>query len=440
MEKYLDNAKKASEAFKCYTQEDVDKIVKAVHLVGLDNRITLAKMASKETGIGKWEDKVTKNILSTQYIYEDIKDLKTVGVISKDNDKGIIEVAHPLGTILAIIPSTNPTSTVMFKILIALKTRNPIIISLPKLAKNVCAYTAKLLYEKALEFGAPKHCIQWINNSTHEKTKQIMQDSRLALILATGGEKLVKEAYSSGTPSLGVGPGNVPALIEGSFDIDFAIEQIMISKTFDNGTICASEQAIIVEKNNMNNAISSLQRKHAYIVPIAEIKSLEEIIYDKEKGKISSDIVGKSAKFIAKKANLKAPDNVSLLVVPQDTIGKQYPFSSEILAPVISLYKANNFNDAVNISMEINNHSGKGHTASIFSNNEDKIMEYSMKMDVSRVIVNSPSAQGAVGGICNGLIPSLTLGCGSGGHNSTTDNITAKHLLNIQRIAMPRRS
>jgi len=266
-----------------------------------------------------------------------------------------------------------------------------------------------------------------------------MSDKRLALILATGGENLVNAAYSSGTPALGVGPGNVPVLIEDSFDIDEAVQQIMISKTFDNGTICASEQAIVVEKKNMKKTLDALKKYDSYIVPIAEVKALEEIVYNKEKNIMSSDIVGKSANFIAKKANLKVPKHISLLVVKQDKVGKDYPLSSEILAPVIALYEADNFQDSLNICQELNSHGGKGHTASIFSNDDSKIMEYSMMINAGRIIVNSPSAQGAVGGIYNNLKPSLTLGCGSGGRNITTDNISAKHLLNIQRIAKPRK-
>jgi len=436
---YLENAQKATTELKKYSQSEVNKIIKEVYLAGFQNRVLFAKMAVAETSIGKWEDKVTKNILATKYIYEDIKELKTVGVISKDNTSGIIEVAQPVGPILAIVPSTNPSSTVMFKILIALKTRNPIIISSPARAKGVCSYVAELLYKAALKAGAPKDCIQWTKGSTREETQKLMRDKRLALILATGGESLVNAAYSSGTPALGVGPGNVPVLIESSFNTELAIKKIMESKTFDNGTICASEQAIIVEKRNMQKALKALKKYGAYIVPNEEIKALEEVVYDKERKMMSSSIVGKSATFIAKKAKLNAPTNTSLLVVKQTNVGEEYPLSSEILAPVIAIYEAENFQHALNICLELNNYGGKGHTASIFSNDDSKILEYSMVINAGRIIVNAPSAQGAVGGLYNNLSPSLTLGCGSGGRNITTDNITAKHLLNIQRIAKPKK-
>ena len=437
IDNYLDNAKTAALIFNGYTQIEVDEIVKATYLAGMGNRVEMAKMAATETDMGKWEDKVTKNILSTKYVYEDIKDLKTVGIISEDKVSGITEIAQPIGSILAIIPSTNPTSTVMFKILIALKTRNPIIISYSSLAQNSASYAAELLYKAAREAGAPKNCIQWIKNPKREKTTALMQDRRLSLILATGGEGLVTAAYSSGTPALGVGPGNVPVLIDDSINISFAIEQIMISKTFDNGTICASEQAIVIDKKNIKEALNALKEQHAYIVPQHEIKALEETVYNFERQMMSSDIVGKSASFIAKKAGLNAPEEVTLLVVEQTKVGKEHPLSSEILAPVIALYAADDFKDALRICMELNAHGGMGHTASIFSNNDERISEYSMKINAGRVIVNSPSAQGAVGGIYNNLSPSFTLGCGSGGRNITTDNITAKHLLNIQRIAKP---
>ena len=327
----------------------------------------------------------------------------------------------------------------MFKILIALKTRNPIIISSPARAKGVCSYVAELLYKAALKAGAPKDCIQWTKGSTREETQKLMRDRRLALILATGGESLVNAAYSSGTPALGVGPGNVPVLIESSFNTELAIKKIMESKTFDNGTICASEQAIIVEKRNMQKALKALKKYGAYIVPNEEIKALEEVVYDKERKMMSSSIVGKSATFIAKKAKLNAPSNTPLLVVKQTNVGEEYPLSSEILAPVIAIYEAENFQHALNICLELNNYGGKGHTASIFSNDDSKILEYSMVINAGRIIVNAPSAQGAVGGLYNNLSPSLTLGCGSGGRNITTDNITAKHLLNIQRIAKPKK-
>jgi acetaldehyde dehydrogenase/alcohol dehydrogenase len=434
---YLENAKKATQDFNKNTQKEIDKIIKELYLVSFKNGITLAKMAVKETGIGKWEDKLTKNILASKYIYNDIKKLKTVGIISNNAKKGIIEIAHPIGTILALVPSTNPTSTIIFKILIALKTRNPIIISTPSLAKEVCSYTAQLLYKTALKAGAPKHCIQWISNPSREKTRYLMKDKRVSLILATGGNSLVKSAYSSGTPAFGVGAGNVPVVIDSSADINFAIEEIIKSKTFDNGTICASEQAIIIEEEKEQELLKSLDLNHVYILSKDEIAKLEDIVYDKVKNRASADIVGKSVEYIARKADIQIPKDTILLVVKQEFVGVTYPFSLEILVPIIALYITKDFNDSLDTASKILENGGKGHTASIFSKSTKNIIKYSKRMNTARVLVNTPSSQGAVGGIYNHLTPSLTLGCGSYGGNITTDNISAKHLLNIQRVAKP---
>lgn len=434
---YLDNATKSRQDFNNYSQKDINKIIKELYLVSFKNSITLAKMAVKETGIGKWEDKLTKNIFASKYIYNNIKELKTVGVILNNTKKGIIEIAHPIGIILALVPSTNPTSTIIFKILIALKTRNPIIISAPSLAKDVCAYTAELLYKTALKAGAPKHCIQWVVNPNREKTSYLMKDKRVSLILATGGNSLVKSAYSSGTPAFGVGAGNVPVVIDKSANIDFAIREIIKSKTFDNGTICASEQAIIIEEEKEEELIKSFDINHSYILSTEEIRKLEDIVYDRVKNRVYSNIVGKSVEYIAKKADIQIPKDTALLVVKQEFIGNNYPFSLEILAPIIALYITKNFNESLDIASKILENGGKGHTASIFSKSSKNIIKYSKQMNTSRIVVNTPSSQGAVGGIYNHLTPSLTLGCGSYGGNITTDNISAKHLLNIQRIAKP---
>jgi acetaldehyde dehydrogenase / alcohol dehydrogenase len=435
---YLDNAQQASAIFNQLDQKHTDRIVKAAHLAGLNNRVKLAKMAAEETGIGNWEDKVLKNVVATQYVYEDIKDMKTVGVISEDFTSGITEIAQPIGPILGIIPSTNPTSTVMFKILIALKTRNPIILSFNPKAEKCCSEAARILYEAALQEDAPEDCIQWIQNPCRAKTSVLMPDRRLALILATGGEGLVHSAYSSGTPALGVGPGNVPVFIESSADIPFAVDQVMLSKTFDNGTICASEQAIIVEKKNVDMVLNEFKKIKAYIVPENEIKQLEEVSFNKEKGVMNVEIVGKSAAFIAEKAGLNAPSDVRLLIAKQHAVGVDHPLSSEILAPVIAFYEADDFDHAVGICIDLNFHGGMGHTASIFSNDDEKISQFSMLMNAGRIVVNCPSALGGVGGMYNALHPSLTLGCGSGGGNITTDNVTATHLINIQRVTRRR--
>ena len=435
----MEKASFAAAIFSQLGQEHTDRIVKAVYEAGFKNRIKLAKLAHDETGMGVWEDKVIKNVVATQYVYENIKDLKTVGIISDDKESGITEIAQPIGPIFALIPVTNPTSTVMFKILIALKTRNPIIISAHPKAMKSCLEAARICYEAALKQDAPQDCIQWLDAKSSEDTRTLlMHHKKLSLVLATGGSGLVGAAYSSGTPAIGVGPGNVPVYIEKTADIGFAVEQIFISKTFDNGTICASEQAIIVEKSISDAAIKEIKARKGYFLSCEETKRLEEAAFDKERGLMNANIVGKSALFIAKLAGINIPSDTRLLLALLKGVGKEYPLSSEILAPIIAFYTADDFEHAVKLCIDLNFHGGIGHTVSIFSNNDEKIREFAFLMNAGRILVNTPSSQGAVGGLYNTLSPSFTLGCGSGGKNITTDNITARHLLNIQRIARRR--
>ncbi|MFH1593886.1 MAG: aldehyde dehydrogenase family protein [Candidatus Omnitrophota bacterium] len=434
----MEKATCAAGVFTQFDQEHTDRIVRAVYEAGFNNRVRLAKLANEETGLGNWKDKVIKNVAATQFVYEDIKDLKTVGIISDDKKSGIVEIAQPLGPIFALIPVTNPTSTVMFKILIALKTRNPIIIGPHPKAKRCSIEAARICYEAAMKEDAPEDCVQWLASSTMEETQALMRHKRLALVLATGGAGLVCAAYSSGTPAIGVGPGNVPVFIEQSADIPFAVDQILTSKTFDNGTICASEQALVVERSISEKVISELKKQKAHILSDKEIAKLETIAYDRERGLMSPSVVGKSATVIAGRAGIKVPTGTRILVAPLKGIGKEYPLSSEILAPILAFYIADDFDAAVNICIDLNFYGGIGHTVSLFSNDEEKIEKFASLMNAGRIVVNTPSSQGAVGGLYNTLHTSLTLGCGSGGKNITTDNITAKHLLNIQRIARRR--
>jgi acetaldehyde dehydrogenase/alcohol dehydrogenase len=371
-------------------------------------------------------------------VYDDIKDMKTAGIISEDVASGITEIAQPVGPILAIIPVTNPTSTVIFKILIALKARNPLIICPSGKAKRCCAETARICYEAALAADAPEDCIQWLTETSREQTQALMSHPGLAMILATGGTGLVKSAYSSGTPTLGVGAGNVPVFIDASADIPFAVKQILISKLFDYGTICASEQAIVVEAVSADAVRAEFQRQGAYFLSKEETTKLENVAYDKAKGAMKPDIVGQSAAVIAQKAGINAPADVQLLIAPLTGVGEKYPLSAEILAPILAFYVEMNFNDAVNRCIDLNFYGGIGHTVSLYSNDEARIKEFALLMNAGRIVVNSPSSQGAVGGIYNQLSPSFTLGCGTGGKNITTDNVTARHLINIQRIARRR--
>jgi len=438
VDEIMNKASCAAAIFSQLSQEHVDRIVKAAHEAAFNSRVKLAKMAHEETGLGVWEDKVIKNVIATQLVYEDIKDLKTVGIISDDAESGITEIAQPLGPIYALIPVTNPTSTVMFKILTALKTRNPIIIGPHRKAIKCCAETARICYEAALKEDAPEDCIQWLTTSSRDDTHVLMSHKKLALVLATGGSGLVGAAYSSGTPAIGVGPGNVPVFIEKSADIAFTIEQIMMSKTFDNGTICATEQAVVVEKPVCEKTRKEFEKNKGYFLSDDEIKQLEAVAYDKERGIMNAAVVGQSAIHIAGLAKINVPADTRLLLAPLKGIGREYPLSSEILAPILAFYVADDFNHAVKLCIDLNFYGGIGHTASIFSKDEDKVMEFASVMNAGRIVVNTASSQGAVGGLLNTLHPSFTLGCGSGGKNITTDNITARNLLNIQRVARRR--
>jgi len=438
VDQYFERASAAAAVFSQFTQEQTDRVVKAVFEAAFANRVKLAKLAQEETGMGKWQDKVIKNVVASQFVYEDIKDLKTVGIISEDPVKGIVEIAQPVGPILAIIPVTNPTSTAIFKILIALKTRNPIILSPSRKAKRCSNEAAQICYRAALEADAPEDCIQWLSDCSREMTQAMMSHESLALILATGGAGLVKSAYSSGTPTIGVGAGNVPVCIERSADIPFAVEQIMISKLFDYGTICASEQAVVVEKAVAEEVAAEFRKRKAHFLSDAEAVQLQRVAFDVTQGAMNPAVVGQPATKIAAMAGFDLPPDIQLLLAPQKMAGHVWPLSSEILAPILAWYVVDDFQSAVNLCIDLNFHGGIGHTVSIFSNDDARIKTFATLMNAGRIVVNTPSSQGAVGGIYNMLHPSLTLGCGTGGKNITTDNITASHLLNIQRIARRR--
>lgn len=430
----LNRAILAAAEFQQFNQEQADKIIKSVCEAGFNNRIRLAKLAHEETKLGVWEHKVIKNIVATQLVYENIKDLKTVDIISRDETQGIVEIAQPLGPVFAIIPVTNPTSTILFKTLICLKSRNPIIISPPLKGIECCRETARICYEAALAAGAPEDCIQVIEHGSHELTQAIMGHEKLALTLATGGTGLVKAAYSSGNPALGVGPGNVPVFIDKSADIPFAIENIISSKTFDNGTICASEQAIVVEKAIEKQVLDEFSKQKCYILNQEEINKVENIAIHPEHRTMHPDIVGQPVHKIAGLAGIHVPEGTRILIAPLKGVGTDYPLSGEILAPILAFYSCNNYDEAIKTCIDLNYMGGIGHTASIYADHGRRIMQFSEIMNAGRIMVNTPSAQGAVGGLFNSLHTSLTLGCGTGGKNITTENISAHHLINIQRV------
>ncbi|HAH07302.1 MAG TPA: hypothetical protein DCM05_12405 [Elusimicrobia bacterium] len=419
-------------------QAHVDRIVRAVFKAGFAARVRLAKMAAEETGLGRWQDKVVKNVVGSLLVYEDIKDLKTVGVVSDDPESGIVEIAQPLGPILAVIPVTNPTSTVLFKILIALKTRNPIIIKPHRNAAKSSIEAAKICYDAALQEDAPDDCVQWVADLPREETQKLMAHKDLALVLATGGGGVVKAAYSSGTPALGVGAGNVPVFIEASADPVFAVEAVLSSKLFDNGTICCSEQALVVDRSLAEAVKRELVVRKARFLSDEEIRRLEAVVIDPKTKVMSVDVIGKSAAAVAKMAGISVNEDASVLIAPLKGVGERYPISGEVLCPLLAYYEVDSFEQGLNLCIDLNYFGGIGHTASLYSNDEEKILRFSKLMNAGRILVNTPSAQGGVGHLFNTLHPSLTLGCGSGGKNITTDNITARHLLNIQRIARRR--
>lgn len=433
--KIVADAVNAAEAFRNYTQEQTDRIVEAVFKAGFNNRVRLAKLTYDETKLGKWEDKVIKNVIATQYVYQDIKDMKTVGVINEDKEQGVVEVAAPVGPIFAVTPITNPSSTVLFKILIAMKSRNPIIIRPHGSARKCSVEACRLLYEAALEAGAPEKCVQWIKTTTRDEVLELMSHRRINLILATGSVELVRAAQKSGNPAIGIGPGNVPVYIGRSADVPFAVEQIVLSKTFDYGTVCASEQAVVVNSDNADEVIGEFKKHKAYFLSQDEIKRLEPVAFNSEAKVMKVEVIGQSAATIAEMAGFKVPPDTSILIAPLEEVGIQSPLSLEILAPILALYVADNFDQAIELCRRINRHGGLGHTASIFSSDEEKIRYFSSSINAGRILVNTPASQGALGGTYNRLRPSLMLACGTRGKNITTDNISVRHLLNIHRIA-----
>ncbi len=430
----VSQAREGAALFTQYDQEAVDRIVAACAKAGAARRIELARMAVEETGMGVFEDKVIKNLFATEYVFNDIRDRKTVGLIKDCHETGIMEFAEPLGVILGITPVTNPTSTAMFKILISLKTRNSIIISAARSALNSTNEAAKILYEAALAAGAPDYCIRWVETSSRELTQTLMSHPDVSLILATGGMGMVKAAYGSGTPAIGVGPGNVPVYIEKSADINAAVNDILLSKTFDNGMVCASEQAVVVDREIRAAVMARFRSQGAYFLRPAETAKVEAVAIDAEKESMSPRVVGQSVRRIAELAGITVPENTRVLIAPLKGVGEAYPLSREKLCPILGFYTVRDLEEGVNVCQDILYFGGLGHTASIASQDPAAIRQFSETVNAGRIIVNSPSAQGAIGDIYTRIHPSLTLGCGAGGQNITTDNVTVDNLINIKRV------
>lgn len=429
---------KALREFMELDQAQVDNIVKQMALAGLEQHMVLAKMAVEETGRGVYEDKMTKNLFATEYIYHNIKYNKTVGIIDENNNEGIVKFAEPVGVIAGVTPVTNPTSTTMFKALIAIKTRNPIIFAFHPSAQKCSSHAAKVMLDAAVKAGAPENCIQWIEKPAIEATQQLMNHSGISLILATGGSGMVKSAYSSGKPALGVGPGNVPCYIEKSADIKRAVNDLILSKTFDNGMICASEQAVIIDKEIYDHVKNELIANHCYFLNEAEKKKVEKTVINEKTQSVNSAIVGKPAYEIAKMAGVDVPEDTKILIAELTGVGPDYPLSREKLSPVLACYKASSTKQGFEFAEAMLEFGGLGHSAVIHSTNDEVIEQYGLKMKAGRIIVNSPSSQGAIGDIYNAYMPSLTLGCGTFGGNSVSTNVGVINLYNVKTMAKRR--
>ncbi len=419
-------------------QEQVNKIVHAMSLAGLDNHMDLAKMAVEETGRGVLEDKIIKNMFSTEYIWHSIKYEKTVGIIDENEMEGYVEVAEPVGVVAGVTPVTNPTSTTMFKCLICAKTRNPIIFGFHPSAQKSSVEAAKILRDAAIKAGAPKNCIQWIEYPSIEATSELMMHPGVALVLATGGAGMVRSAYSTGKPALGVGPGNVPCYIEKTANLERACTDLMLSKTFDNGMICASEQAVIVDEEISKDFERIMKENSCYFLKSDEIDKVSGYVINPEKNTLNPAVVGKTAHWIAQQAGVDVPEDTKILLAKLDGVGIDYPLSREKLSPILAYYIVEDAEEGFDIARQTLEMGGLGHSAVIHSTNEDIINEFGKVMKVGRVISNSPSSQGAIGDIYNTNTPSLTLGCGSYGHNSTTSNVSSVNLINKKRIAKRR--
>ncbi|HKM10386.1 MAG TPA: bifunctional acetaldehyde-CoA/alcohol dehydrogenase [Bacilli bacterium] len=439
------NGIRALEEFEGFTQEQIDFIVAKCSVAGLDHHGSLAKAAIEETKRGVFEDKATKNLFACEYVVNNMRHLKTVGVISDDPVTGITEIAEPIGVICGITPVTNPTSTVIFKSLICLKTRNPIIFAFHPNAQQCSKQAAIVMKETAEAAGAPKNCIQWIEHPSMESTSALMNHPDVATILATGGNAMVKAAYSCGKPAMGVGAGNVPAYMNKSCHVEQAVNDIVLSKSFDNGMVCASEQAAIVDADIFDETVNLFKRFKAYVVSPEEKKKLSRYMFgyafgdkDAELGKLNPVVVGQTAQFIAEQAGFNVPKETSILLVECDIVGAKEPMSREKLSPVLALFKVKNEKEGFERSEEMVVFYGLGHSAVIHCKEQAMADKFGEKVKAMRIIWNSPATFGGIGNVYNSFLPSMTLGCGSYGHNSIGGNISAVNLLNIKKVGKRR--
>ncbi len=435
----------ALEEFRQLNQEQVDYIVAKASVAALDQHGVLAMHAYEETGRGVFEDKATKNLFACEYVVNNMRHLKTVGVIKEDDVTGITEIADPVGVVCGITPTTNPTSTTIFKSLIALKTRNPIVFAFHPSAQQSSAHAARVVYEAAVKAGAPTNCIQWIEHPSMEGTQALMKHPGIATILATGGNAMVEAAYSCGKPALGVGAGNVPAYVEKSANLKQAVHDIVMSKSFDNGMICASEQAAIVDKEIYDDFVKEMQSYGVYLVNKKEKALLEEYIFGVKanstncaSAKLNAAVVGKPAAWIAEQAGFSVPANTNILLAECKEVGVKEPLTREKLSPVLALLKAESVEDGLNKSEQMVEFHGLGHSAAIHTSDAELAKTFGERVKAIRVIWNSPSTFGGIGDVYNSFLPSLTLGCGSYGKNSVGNNVSAVNLLNIKRVGRRR--
>lgn len=440
----VDKALKCLDDYALFTQEQIDYIVAKASVAALDAHGSLAKLAIEETKRGVFEDKATKNLFACEYVVNNMRHLKTVGIIDEDEVTGITKIAEPIGVIAGITPVTNPTSTTIFKALICLKTRNPIIFAFHPNAQNCSIEAAKIVYEAAINAGAPKNCIQWIMHPSMDATTALMNHSGVSSILATGGNAMVKAAYSCGKPAMGVGAGNVPAYIEKTANIKQAVNDIVMSKSFDNGMVCASEQAVIIDDEIYDEVINEFKRLGVYFVNSNEKKLLEKYMFnvvspkEYEKAKLNASIVGMKAMDIAKNAGFDVPENIIILAAKCKKVGVEEPLTREKLSPVLAVLKAKSQDEGIQLSKEMVMFNGLGHSAAIHTSNKELTEKFGDIIPAIRIIWNSPSTFGGIGNIYNSFLPSMTLGCGSYGHNSIGDNVSAINLLNIKKVGRRR--
>ena len=429
----VDRAYAASRKLATFTQEQLDTIVEHAAAAACAETVKLAEMAVEETGMGNVPDKIAKNLLNSEWLPKRMRGLKLVGLMREVPEEGMVEYGVPVGVVAAVLPTTNPTSTAIFKTLISLKAGNAIVISPHPRAKNCTAYTADLLYRAALEKGAPEDCVQCLSNPTLEATQAMMQHKRTGVILSTGGAGIVRAAYSSGKPAFGVGAGNVPVLIDPSADIPAAVAMLIEGKAFDYGTVCSSEQVLVAEKSIRDAIIGEMKRNNVYFCDAAQAAALEKTLFTPQ-GTVSAPCVGQSPQKIAQLAGFSVPENTSILVVELAGVGRQHRLSAEKLSPVLSMYFVDTFDQAVEACAEVIRFGGLGHTAGVYAKDDARIRALAERLPAFRVLVNTPTPSGSTG-VTTNVWPSMTLGCGAMGGNITSDNVGPQHLVNIKRLA-----